>query len=235
MTADHRLRLIRIKIERAYQHIRELESMPMPDTLHAYSVRIDHNAKLQAYPVQGIPINAAAAAGDAVHNLRSALDHLAYQLVIVGLNHGEVRKEPAYKIQFPISHSPDSYPSEKRRKIEGIQRPAEDAIDALKPYKTGNDGLWTLHQLDIFDKHRDFLSVGVARLIYFPDGAAMLHNEEAIFDTINAVDPDKYVEFSRFESIGASQRFGSRALLPTLHKLAELVCNIVTSFHPFLS
>ena len=36
------------------------------------------------------------------------------------------------------------------------------AIDALKPYKGGNDVLWQLHELNNVDKHRLILTVGSA-------------------------------------------------------------------------
>src|SRR5438132_5583994 len=36
------------------------------------------------------------------------------------------------------------------------------AIDALRPYKGGNDVLWQLHELNNVDKHRLILTVGSA-------------------------------------------------------------------------
>ena len=41
--------------------------------------------------------------------------------------------------------------------MEGMRK---QAIDAVKPYKGGNDSLWRLHQLNLADKHRFLITVG---------------------------------------------------------------------------
>lgn len=96
-------------------------------------------------------------AGEVVHQLRSALDHLACQLVEA--NHGSVTNKTA----FPIFDSPN----ECEARIEGILKGASveaiSFIKALKPYKGGNQMLFALHRLDITDKHRLLIAVGAAR------------------------------------------------------------------------
>jgi hypothetical protein len=57
--------------------------------------------------------------GDALHNLRSALDHIAYQLVMIGTG-----QTPSRRVYFPIWDSQAKYESEGRRQIEGSRAEA---------------------------------------------------------------------------------------------------------------
>jgi hypothetical protein len=41
-----------------------------------------------------------------------------------------------------------------------MRKDAIDAIDAIKPYKGGNDTLWLLNKLNNIDKHRLLIAVG---------------------------------------------------------------------------
>jgi hypothetical protein len=49
-----------------------------------------------------------------------------------------------------------------RRKVNGMSRPAIDAITAARPYKSGNEPLWVVHELDIADKHHALLATLVS-------------------------------------------------------------------------
>jgi len=44
--------------------------------------------------------------------------------------------------------------------MEGASQKTFDVIDTLKPYKGGNDLLWTLYRLNNIEKHRLLLTVG---------------------------------------------------------------------------
>jgi|SRR5882762_198517 len=73
--------------------------------------------------------------------------------------------EPGAHTAFPIV-DPVKFKTEQdevqfiERKIEGMRAVIKDAIRSVKPYKGGNDILWTIHDLDIVDKHRILLAVG---------------------------------------------------------------------------
>ncbi len=83
-------------------------------------------------------------AGDAIQNLMSALDHLAYQIVCSDT--ADNPPNPNW-IYFPIADDAAKYEAVKRGKIKGARQETFDAIDALKPYKGGNDLLWILYKL----------------------------------------------------------------------------------------
>jgi hypothetical protein len=91
--------------------------------------------------------------GDAIHNLRSALDHLACALAPPTTSQtGHAR------IEFPICVSEDDFNAKGASRIKKLPERARDEIKSLQPYHAGDNArhefLWALHQLDIIDKHR---------------------------------------------------------------------------------
>src|SRR5262245_23363930 len=96
--------------------------------------------------------------GDTVHNLRSALDHLAWQLVEA--NGGA----PTDKTAFPMSNSADAFESARGRQMKGIASDAQELIRSVQAYHSyHNRHLAALAALDNVDKHR-LLIVAVCRL-----------------------------------------------------------------------
>jgi len=94
-------------------------------------------------------------AGDCIHNARSALDHLVFQLAV--LNHAP--REAAKKTSFPVYLTPAEFKNAVRGKIAPfISGNALAEIEKLQPYAAANAGaddiIWVLSQLDIIDKHR---------------------------------------------------------------------------------
>ncbi|MGA8493511.1 MAG: hypothetical protein WB711_24030 [Terriglobales bacterium] len=234
MTADDRLALIRVKIKRAYQHLDELEyAILSSDEVHFNSVGMKFDSETGSPSLEITPLilydpDTPAIAGDVIHNLRSALDHLTFQLVEVG----GARQGKMHDIRFPIFPTSESYEAGKMRKIEGMRREAIEAIDRLKPYKGGNDALWLLSKLDNTDKHSFFLSIGRYQLLL--GVGIMLHTSDPFFSSIGSSHPNQNVDLSGDKPLSQPAVGGSNALLPTLHQLAELVGNIVTEFRSLL-
>jgi hypothetical protein len=237
MLADNRLGLIRIKIKRANKHIDDLEDavrdfvQPIGKTISFNRDPQAGNVGLQFSDVYVYKSDIPAIAGDAVHNLRSALDHLAFQLAEVGIARGERPVEKWEEIQFPIGHGPDGYKSIKPRRVQGMTREAIEAIDALKPYKGGNEALWLLRHLDNADKHNFIITAGSDFII---DGMA-LKNDEPFFTVLDIADDQQDVNLSLDESVVQMRIRNSNALLPTLHQLSQFVSSIVTAFAPLLN
>jgi len=96
-------------------------------------------------------------AGDAIQNLMTTLDHLAYQVVCNDT--GDAPPNPNW-IYFPIADDAAKYEAKKHGKMKGASQKTFDVIDTLKPYKGGNDLLWTLYRLNNIEKHRMLLTVG---------------------------------------------------------------------------
>jgi hypothetical protein len=236
MTADDRIRLIRIKIERAEKHLDDLEAAAIAlgqTTFKTIGINFEPGIgkpRLESRPLHVYGFDIPILTGDLVHNLRSALDHLAFQLVTVGISFGETRTQKWEDIQFPIFNSPQSYEAGKIRRIQGARREAIEAIDALKPYKGGNDPLWLLSKLDNTDKHSFILPVGEDAII----GGISLKVYEPYFVSLGVPKQDQDVNLPGEETLIEPAVGRTNALLPTLHKLTHLVSNIVTGFYPLL-
>jgi hypothetical protein len=94
--------------------------------------------------------------GECVHNLRSALDLLAWQLALLA---GE---EPPDNTAFPIFCDRDKYvdlvKESKRSVVRGLPLRAQERIDGFQPCIRREppwaDPLWIVHRLANDDKHR---------------------------------------------------------------------------------
>ena len=150
------LERIKLKVERAKEHIRELgRSIQAFRDSNPYGFIIEDDLqtgdKVHRLEIRKeTPDCFALLIGDAVHNLRSALDHLAWQLVIAN---GQVPISGPGGTQFRI-YNPSPKPKPMQGKIQGISADAQKLIDGIKPYRGGNDDLWALEQLDVIDKHK---------------------------------------------------------------------------------
>jgi hypothetical protein len=145
----------RTKLERAKEHTRELKA-----EIDAFINRKPYYTRTERDPDTGketdyliiegeLPPRWGAVIGDAIHNLRSSLDLLACQLVLVN---GRTSLEGVY---FPICKTVNGFEqSLSRLKAKGVGDKAISLLRRINPYKGGNDKLWRLHRLNIDDKHR---------------------------------------------------------------------------------
>jgi hypothetical protein len=99
--------------------------------------------------------------GDAIHNLRSALDHLACQIVLAGGG------KPNTHTAFPIFYAQKTFEAKFNGKIHGASQKMLDLVRGLNPYRRGNELLWALHKLDIIDKHRLLIPVATRSPLVF--------------------------------------------------------------------
>jgi hypothetical protein len=142
------------KTERAKKHILDLQRalQAFLDT-RPYEVVREHKADTGEYiyrvaRIAPTPPDIMLIAGDAIHNLRSALDYTVWEVA-------EIHSRTHPKLGgYPIFKDLQTYETEKARRIEGVDPISEKLIDGTKPYKGGNDLFWTLHELDNIDKHR---------------------------------------------------------------------------------
>lgn len=162
MTPDERLLSAYAKIATAKDHIKRLEAeLAKFFSSRPYTVatKLDPSTHRLTYFLSGVrplPISVSTILGDALQNLRSALDHLAYQLFLAGTG----GTQEGFHIYFPIFDSAADYAKGAARKIRGLRAEAIRAIDEIKPYRGGNGALWRLHKLNNADKHRLLLTVG---------------------------------------------------------------------------
>ncbi len=165
MTADERLARIRVKVERARQLLAELDAaLKVFKEAAPYTVgtRRDPETQKLIYYLSSMldaPVAIPAVTGEIIHSLRSALDHLAYQLFLVGPG-GRAGKS-GHHIYFPIFDSAAEYKARVGLRTDGIGADAMRAFSGVEPYQNGKGHwLWRLAKLNNTDKHRLLITVG---------------------------------------------------------------------------
>lgn len=150
------------KITRASIHLEELKAQFADiEELDAESIAYhfdeetgDHIWRMAVEPPD-IPVDLSAVVGDTLYNLRSCLDHLVWQLVLLN------SKTPNRGNAFPIFINKVEYEKWKQTKLKGISAEATAIIHSIQPCNGGGPTLWFLEELCNIDKHRHFnLMVG---------------------------------------------------------------------------
>ena len=154
-----------LKIKRAKVHFADLEALWRGFLkAHPYEWVRENDPQtgesgLRLKQAQPLPLCVPVLAGDLIHNLRSALDQLVWQLVKA--NGGEPEENPS-------AHSFTVWDLEAKCQTgfpggaAGVSKAALKFLKGLKPYKGGNDALWAIHYLDIVDKHRMMVTTAVS-------------------------------------------------------------------------
>lgn len=241
LTATDRLILVSVKIHRAKKHLRDLE-IEVSGMQQRYAVVAKLNSGTIYAPhsigkYRLLTFDTLGLAGDVVHNLRSALDHLANQLAWVGSG-----EEPSRRVEFPIAEDAATYEREKARKVKGMRPEVVKFIDSLKPYKGGNDALWRLHELDNIDKHRTLFTYShdaflvadwLSELSLYPYN---LKASNPHFSGVESFDREveQDVEIEIDEAASQAHIVSGDALLPSLVQMVDYVNDLVLSFRPFL-
>lgn len=138
------------KLDRAREFISEFEKeVEKYFSSKPLSIRVTPNSEGQlvegAYKAFGL--KPGAIVGDAVHNMRTALDLMASELAVMK------RKSPK-NVLFPFCK--DKNALDDAIKDKNFKKCGDDAVALLKeiaPYCGGNDKLRALHDMDIEDKH----------------------------------------------------------------------------------
>jgi hypothetical protein len=164
MTADERIALIQVKIDRAKKHVGDL-GVAVKTFLDSGPYKIGakrdpQSRKLIYYvtSVEPVPVCIASIAGDAIHNLRSVLDHIAQQLFLLGPNRAA---GPSRHDYFIIGNDAADFKARFQGIVKDLRPDAIDALRDIEPYQGGKGHeLWVLHRLDIIDKHRLLITVG---------------------------------------------------------------------------
>jgi hypothetical protein len=157
----------RLKIARANKHIAEFETARQEfiasDPYTRFSEEdpqtgdLVYRITVEPHAAEGLR-DLAIIVGDVVHNLRSSLDLLAWQLVEAH----PLGKAPDRFTAFPIWERESQFINGGAGYMDGAHPHAVMVMRSLKPYKGGNATLYRLHRLDATDKHRLLLTVGAS-------------------------------------------------------------------------
>ena len=262
----NRIDLVRIKVEWAKKHIRNLERI-IESFLQGDPYRIgfkdDVNSGERTFYVDKItdvPWPIVACAGDVIQNLRSSLDHLAHELVCIGMR----SRGPFRHCYFPIANTPDEFEADLLRKVKGARQDAMDMIRAVAPYKGGNNVLWALGELNNIDKHRMLLAAAISHsghcptpqqreyltalfLNWFPNArpefvAGMYFPAETNFPlkkgdpllTLPISECKENIDFRFQISFDEPQVLQREPLLLTLYQMSDVVDGTIKRFAPLL-
>jgi len=162
MMAKHPLDGVRAKIKRAEKHLSDfhtsydifMESQPI--TL-GREINLERKYEKVFYKeIRSTPEELLLQIGDTIHNLRSALDLLACQLVKLN-----VADHNCADVSFPIADNAQKFDTALGRNIL-FRQDAIQIFQQLESYKNGQGHtLWQLHRLDIQDKHRLLIVVPI--------------------------------------------------------------------------
>ncbi len=161
--APHALVGVRAKLDRSKKHLSEFDAAflsgdtPITTNVKVISIEEQPEGRYAICSIASgdLPPDVAMPVGDAVHNLRSSLDHLVCQLAMAAGN-----AAACTRTQFPIFAQNTSDNVKRIERLIGPVSPnAQAAIKALQPYQRRpadptSDLLWILSELDIIDKHR---------------------------------------------------------------------------------
>ena len=216
----------KLKIERTKRHIDELES-----AIEVYGATkpcigttgIDPKTgwdRICIEPPKIIPANLSVIAGDALHNLRSGLDQLACRLA--EQSGATITKD----VYFPFGRDRDRFEASAKEKIRKLSPAAQRFICDLKPYKGGNDLLWSIHSLNLMDKHNLLVPMGGVSNINMRFVSAKEQIE-------NGVSPSKaqdhhQVDYTLIVAFRDIESLKLQSVLTTLNQFCDLVTEIIS-------
>jgi len=161
--------------------------------------------------------------GDAIHNMRSALDLMAVSLV-------DEAKGNTNGVYFPFAESGDELdPMIKRRNFHRAPEEAVDLLRTLAPYKGGNVALRAIHDLDIEDKHKTLIPH--LAMTTTPELSMVGSIADGTVELVMAPGAAPTVEFLFPEGTGLH----GQPIIPTLHELVKLVSGILDTFEAIIA
>lgn len=187
---------IRLRLDRAQHHLQTLKSaIDSYMASEPYIVVIDKDStsgegEIRIVAQSPPPAPLSLILGDCVHNLRSVLDHIAWQLSVS--YRGNAANVRAVKsVSFPICGAETSTPgladwsSTAPRALQDVDSAVWDVFRIFQPFKPRNLGdtykdhpLWLLNELWNFDKHRQLVLV----LSFLYDNRIGMTSPEGVID-----------------------------------------------------
>lgn len=214
----------RLKLERAKEHIDGIDGLvktglvttPSDPVRVAYA-ETDTGDRLLVFFFDGLapdlPPRLSILAGEAVHQMRSVLDHLIWELIFI-----KTTKPPNFHSAFPIvgtgrmgkrgwQTASEAYESQTSRLKDVIPPKTLALVEHLQPFHVGasykSDRLWMLQELDNTDKHRLLLMTVHGVRLY---KANIFRNGEPFEDVCFRFDPavrfEDGAEFGRIPFTG---------------------------------
>jgi hypothetical protein len=238
-----------LKLEWAGQYIGQLQTIRQA-WLDSGVYRIVEETDSEGYTIHRAKISGpfppgfALLAGDVVHNLRSALDHLALALAAANLRPDPVPAEVERDSEFPVlpymtdrgKLGSDIFGDISGRKLKDAHPEAVRIIEGIQPYHRGPDSasppLWLIHELDRIDKHRrlNLVAHGFAQAALLKGDVDVRQmgysgpvEDGVVLAAFKTTNPDSYAQTSRDVGFAEGSPAEYEFVVPTLAKLREFV------------
>lgn len=240
-----------LKVDRAKEHIRQLN-----DAITAYGKGKPYKLVVEQDPQSAnhlwtirrregvpkdLPNDIPLVTGDAIHSLRSAVDHLIYRAVVLN------GKTPIKMTAFPFPGEAESLEAAiKRRHVQDAGPNVLDVVRRLEPQMAEGQALRAVHDLDITDKHKTVLPVtffgGLLDLQIMSGNQMMMTllgvRRGPLYDSMNVLN------IPAVSNVKIGQEFDApvevrmpeggfaqyESLVPTLQQLTQLVEGMVKTF-----
>ena len=154
------------KIDRARKHTDDLAAEvrtfwdTKPFEVEMVGTPLTGPGSFRVKRMAAVPESITLIAGDAAHNIRSALDHFAWSAVPLP----QRRKQTCFPVWGKVAvPAPAKWREQVSRQLAGAKTTLIEAVVETEAWEGGRDSLlWVIHELDRIDKHRLLLPVAVA-------------------------------------------------------------------------
>jgi hypothetical protein len=237
----------RLKLKRANKHIRDLDAM-----VEAFCTRCQYGLYVEGYSETGdvlakiglvdpapVPEEISLVLGDAIHNIRTALDHAWFEIT-----NADTPEKLRWKNNFPCLRDEEAFEIflKQREQQQSVIPIAKVLLDEIQPYIGGNGAsLRYLDRLDIIDKHKLLVAhshLSLAHHIWIEDEKGKRHKiRPRIFngDLRFAVPGAKRLKFVENSVLGSTISFADTVegvadepIVPTLRLFNVQVERVLT-------
>jgi hypothetical protein len=150
-----------LKLVRAAKHLRAIKRCIAEYAANKPHEIVSKPNRKKRLKIRAAPIEIAILTGEMLYQMRSALDHLAFELVKRNPKIAIIDPKWEKNAQFPLRTSiPNCAPALAKGKLSndlpGVSDKALTFIESLQPYNRGADNTWLciLCKLSKIDKHR---------------------------------------------------------------------------------
>ena len=230
----------RLKIERANQHISDLQAIcesAGPD-FYIVGIKVDpktgHNRIGVHVTDKGNKL-LAVIIGDALHNAKSALDLLVNEAVFLKTG---TRSEK--HTRFPVRDEREELVNAVNGGTIKPDLLRAVIIDEIKPCKAGNYPIWALHELNIMDKHKLLIPVSQNTIVRGVDvkgrsftatNLTFMFNESNVtmlpIATSGPVAIENQGKATLHIHFGDGLPFEGKPIIPTLLQLAQVAAETI--------
>ncbi len=243
----------RLKVERANRHIDELRVATQPLSHEFYEITFDRSPMfsnrnepgiyVHYRPKQAIPSILALMLGDAIHNLRSALDHLSTAMVRT--------IKPGAKTYFPIAPKREIF--EAAPVLDLIEKALPGGkkliLENIRPKNASNEVLWRFNDLDNDDKHNLIIpTVTIAKIEGLDalvgsnraTGNIICNDAARPFCVLALKGRESDITIQDNSKLTVDVKFGKRSVfenepvIPTLTQIAGLVSHTLDEFETLI-